>query len=88
MTARPLVLASLLFATVPALAEQGSGDGAPLFKAKCQACHTLSMVEALLEPRPHAERPAYLTKFLKTHPAKLDAEELEIVIAFLSRKPD
>lgn len=88
MNARPLVLASLLVATVPALADQGSDDGAPLFKAKCQACHSLSMVEALLEPKPHADRPAYLEKFLKTHPAKLDAEELDTVIAFLSRKLD
>lgn len=88
MNPRSLVLASLLFATLPALADQGSEDGAALFKAKCQACHSLSMVEALLEPKPHAERPAYLTKFLKTHPAKLDAEELNTVIAFLSRKPD
>jgi mono/diheme cytochrome c family protein len=84
MTARLLVLASLLFATLPALAD----DGAALFKAKCQACHSLSMVEALLEPRASADRPAYLTKFLKTHPAKLEAGELETVIAFLSRKPE
>lgn len=88
MTARPLVLASLLFATFPALAGQASDDGAALFKAKCQACHTLSMVEALLEPRAPADRPAYLTKFLKTHPAKLETGELDTVIAFLSRKPD
>lgn len=88
MNARLLVLASLLFATVPALADQGSDDGAALFKAKCQACHSLSMVEALLQPRSHADRPAYLKKFLKTHPARLDAGELDTVIAFLSRKPD
>lgn len=88
MIARPLVLASLLFAILPVMADQGSEDGAALFKAKCQACHSLSMVEALLQPRAPADRPAYLTKFLKTHPAKLDAGELDTVIAYLSRKPD
>lgn len=87
MTVRPLILACLLLVSTSALAEQGADDGAALFKAKCQACHTLSMVEALLEPRPAEERPAHLKKFLKTHPARLTAEELEIVIAFLSRKP-
>jgi len=88
MTARPFILAGLLFASLPALADQGADDGVALFKAKCQACHTLSMVEALLEPRPNAERPAYLAKFLKTHPARLTEGELETVIAFLSRSPD
>lgn len=88
MTARPLILACLLLVSASALADEGGDDGAALFKAKCQACHTLSMVEALLEPRPAAERPAHLQKFLKTHPARLTAEELETVIAFLSRKPE
>lgn len=88
MTVRPFVLACLISVSFSALAEQGGDDGAGLFKAKCQACHTLSMVEALLEPRAPADRPAYLTKFLKSHPAKLDAGELNTVIAFLSRKPD
>jgi mono/diheme cytochrome c family protein len=88
MTTRARVLACLLSVSVPALADQGGDDGAALFKARCQACHTLGMVEALLEPRPKAERPAYLAKFLKTHPARLTAGDLETVIAFLSHKPD
>lgn len=88
MNAHTLFLAGLLFASFPAFADQGADEGAALFQARCQACHTLSMVEALLEPRPNAERPAYLAKFLKTHPARLTAGELETVIAFLSRSPD
>jgi len=86
MTARLLFIVTLLVASLPAVAAEGAQDGEQIFKAKCQACHTLSMVQALLAPKPEVDRPAHLTTFLKTHPARLNDTERETVIAFLSVK--
>jgi mono/diheme cytochrome c family protein len=87
MIARLLFVVTLLVATLPAVAAEGALDGEQIFKAKCQACHTLSMAQALLAPKPEEDRPAHLTTFLKTHPDRLTDVEVEAVIAFLSRKP-
>ena len=84
MTARLFCIAALLMLPLVASADQPPG-GEAIFKAKCQACHALGQVQGLLQPKPAADRPAYLAKFLKTHPAKLDESEKESVIAFLSR---
>jgi mono/diheme cytochrome c family protein len=84
MTARPLIVAALLTLPVAAVADEPL-DGEALFKAKCQACHSLSQVQGLLQPKAVADRPAHLTKFLKTHPAKLNEAEKSAVISFLSR---
>ena len=84
MTARLFCLAALLMLPIVASADQPR-DGEAIFKAKCQTCHGLKQVQGLLQPKPAAERPAYLAKFLKSHPAKLDESEKESVIAFLSR---
>jgi mono/diheme cytochrome c family protein len=84
MTVRSLIIAALLALPVAAIAEE-TLDGEALFKAKCQACHTLQQVQGLLEPKPAADRPAHLSKFLKTHPAKLNETEKSAVIGFLSK---
>ena len=84
MTFRPLMIAGVLALPFAALADQPA-DGESLFKAKCQACHALNAVQGLLMPKPPAERPAYLSGFLKGHPAKLNEDEKKVVIDFLSR---
>ena len=86
MTFRPLIIAGMLVLPFAALADEPA-DGESIFKAKCQACHALTQVQGLLMPKPPAERPAHLTKFLKGHQAKLNEDEKKAVIAFLSR-PD
>ena len=50
-------------------------DGELIFKAKCQSCHALANVQGVLKPKPPEQRPAHLTVFLKTHPAKLTEAE-------------
>ena len=84
MTYRSLMIAGLLVLAFAALADEPA-DGEAIFKAKCQACHALNQVQGLLMPKPAADRPAHLTRFLKGHPAKLNQAEKEAVIAFLSR---
>ena len=84
MTYRALIIAGLLMLPLAVLAAEPA-DGESIFKAKCQGCHALNQVQGLLMPKPPAERPAHLTKFLKTHPAKLNDAEKQAVIAFLSR---
>lgn len=84
MTFRDLIVVGSLVLPFSALA-QGPADGEGIFKAKCQACHALTQVQGLLLPKSAADRPAYLTKFLKGHPAKLNDDEKTAVIAFLSR---
>ena len=83
MTFRPLMIAGVLALPFAALADQPA-DGESLFKAKCQGCHALNAVQGLLMPKPPAERPAYLSRFLKGHPAKLNEDEKKVVIDFLS----
>lgn len=84
MTFRPLIIAGMLALPLAALADEPS-DGESIFKAKCQACHTLHQVQGLLMPKPLAERPAHLSRFLKYHPAILSEDEKKAVIVFLSR---
>ncbi|MFN0041157.1 MAG: hypothetical protein ACKVP2_16700 [Burkholderiales bacterium] len=84
MTVRSLIFIALLALPAAAVAAEPL-DGESLFKAKCQACHALRQVQGLLEPKPVADRPAYLSKFLKTHPAYLNEAEKSAVIVFLSK---
>ena len=84
MTFRPLIIAGMLALPFAAHADQPA-DGESIFKAKCQSCHGLNQVQGLLMPKPPADRPAHLTRFLKGHPAKLNEDEKKAVIAFLSR---
>lgn len=84
MTFRPLIIVGILVLPFAALAEEPA-DGEGIFKAKCQGCHALTQVQGLLLPKPPADRPAYLARFLKGHPAKLNEDEKKAVIAFLSR---
>ena len=84
MTFRPLIIAGVLVLPFAAMADEPA-DGQSLFKAKCQGCHSLNQVQGLLMPKPPTDRPAYLDKFLKGHPAKLNEDEKKAVIAFLSR---
>jgi cytochrome c5 len=84
MTFRPLIIAGMLGLPLAALADEPA-DGERIFKSKCQACHALPQVQGLLMPKPPAERPAHLTRFLKGHPAILNEDEKKAVIILLSR---
>ena len=66
---------------------QDFGEGQKIFDSNCSQCHTFQMARAMLMPKQADMRPAYLAKFLLTHPPKLNDSEKEAVIAALSR-PD
>lgn len=83
MSARFLVIASLLLPLAAVADDMSKGE--EIFNLKCSQCHTFSMAQAMLEPRPEQDRPAYLRKFLETHPPKLNASEKEVVIKALSQ---
>lgn len=89
MTVRALIATLLLpIATVllpHAAVAQDAPDGEKIFDAKCSQCHTFVMARGMLAPKPTETRPAYLVKFLKTHPPKLTDSEQQAVIAALSR---
>ncbi len=84
MNFRRLSIALLLLLPLASPAADPA-DGELIFKVKCQTCHALANVQGLLRPKPPEQRPAHLTVFLKTHPAKLTDTEKEEVISFLSR---
>ena len=84
MSARFLVIASLLWPVAAVADDMAKGE--EIFNSKCSQCHTFSMAQAMLEPVAEKERPAYLRKFLDTHPPKLNASEKEIVIKALSQR--
>ncbi len=83
MNFRPLSVALLLLLPLASPAADPA-NGELIFRAKCQTCHALANVQGLLLPKPLAQRPAHLTVFLETHPAKLTEAEKEAVIRFLS----
>ena len=86
MSARFLVMACLLLPLTAVADDIAKGE--EIFNNKCSQCHTFSMAQAMLEPRPEKDRPAYLRKFLETHPPKLNASEKEVVIKALSQPSD
>jgi hypothetical protein len=63
-SAPPFLLSVLLAA--PALG-QGAADGAPLFKAKCTACHTQKKVLDGVRKLPERDRRGQLDSFLTGH---------------------
>ncbi len=84
MSARFVVMTCMLL-PLAAVADDVS-KGEAIFNSKCSQCHTFSMAQAMLEPKAEQERPAYLRKFLETHPPKLNASEKEVVIKALSKR--
>lgn len=83
MSARFLVMACLLSPLFAVADDMSKGE--EIFNRKCSQCHTFSMAQAMLEPRPEKDRPDYLRTFLLTHPPKLDDSEKEVVIKALSQ---
>lgn len=62
------------------------GEGQKIFDSNCSQCHTFQMALGMLVPKQPEARPAYLAKFLMTHPPKLNDSEKEAVIAALPRQ--
>jgi len=83
MIARLLITTSMLF-SMPAIAAE-SGTGETIFDRKCAHCHTLSRTKAMLNPVKEEDRPAHLSKYLRTHPSKLGDDDERLVIELLSR---
>jgi hypothetical protein len=58
-------------------------NGEEIFSRKCQTCHTQSRVTKLLDPAKEENTNAYLSRFLRSHPASLDDGEKDLVIEML-----
>lgn len=83
MNVRLLVLAAMLVPLTAQADEPSKGE--QIFDEKCSQCHTFDMAQAMLKPVPEADRPGHLRTFLKTHPPKLDENEIVFVIQALSQ---
>ncbi|UCD67185.1 MAG: hypothetical protein JSW48_09980 [Betaproteobacteria bacterium] len=84
MSTRSIVAAAMLL-PLTAVADDIS-KGEEIFNRKCSQCHTFAMAQAMLEPVKEKDRPEHLRAFLETHPAKLDANEKDVVIKALSQR--
>jgi mono/diheme cytochrome c family protein len=82
---RQTLVAMTMLVPLSSIADNVS-KGKEIFDRKCSQCHTFEMAQAMLQPKPEAERPAHLKTFLETHPPKLNAEEKAVVIEALSHR--
>ena len=82
MIARLLIAAPLLL-PVSVLADDLS-KGEDIFNGRCALCHSLPRTMKLLEDNKLEDRPAYLKKFLRSHPSKLGDDDEDLVIKLLS----
>ena len=55
-----------------------------IFDARCASCHSLPRTMQMLSDIDPADRPAYLKKFLRSHPNKLRDKDEDLVIKLLS----
>ena len=60
------------------------GTGEDIFDARCAHCHSLSRTQKMINDVKPEDRPAYLKKFLRSHPNKLDDGDENLVIQVLS----
>ena len=60
--------------------------GEDMFDARCAHCHSLSRTRKMLDDVKPDDRPAYLKKFLRSHPNRLDEDGEDLVIRLLSTR--
>lgn len=60
------------------------GKGEDIFNARCAMCHSLSRTMKMIGGIAREDRPAYLKKFLRSHPNKLKDADEDLVIMVLS----
>ena len=60
------------------------GKGEDIFDARCAHCHSLSRTQKMINDVKPQDRPAYLKKFLRSHPSKLSDDDEDLVIQMLS----
>ncbi len=60
--------------------------GEDIFDARCAHCHLLSRTHKMLDDVKPDDRTAYLKKFLRSHPNRLDEEDEDFVIRLLSTR--
>jgi hypothetical protein len=77
------LIAALLLLPASILADDLS-KGEDIFNDRCAMCHSLPRTMKLLEDNKLEDRPAYLKKFLRSHPSKLDDDDEDLVIRLLS----
>jgi len=83
------MIARLLAAALIVLPMSACSDdlskGREIFARECANCHSMLNATEMLEDVKLEERPAYLTKLLKSHPAVLNCDDENLVIAVLSQ---
>lgn len=83
MIARLVVITTMIL-SMSALADDLS-KGEEIFESRCAMCHSLSRAKKLLEDVKPEDRPAYLKRFLRSHPSKLKDADEQLVIKVLSQ---
>lgn len=81
MITRLLVTIAMLLPISTLAADVSKGED--IFDRKCAHCHTFSRVTKMLDPAKEENTEAYLSRFLRTHPASLDDDEKSLVIEML-----
>ncbi|HUU73985.1 MAG TPA: hypothetical protein VMW70_15270 [Burkholderiales bacterium] len=83
MIGRIFIIAALV---LPATASADDfSKGEDIFNDRCALCHSLPRTMKLLDDVALEDRPAYLKKFLRSHPSKLGDDDEQLVIKVLSR---
>ena len=80
-----LLMAAILVLPGAVLADDPA-RGEDIFDARCAHCHSLSRTRTMLDDVKPDDHPAYLKKFLRSHPNRLDEDDEDLVIRLLSTR--
>ncbi len=81
MITRLLVTTAMLLPISTLAADVSNGED--IFSQRCEGCHSLSRVTKMLDPAKEENTKAYISRFLRSHPASLDSDERDDVIEML-----
>lgn len=82
MIGRFLIVSALLLPSIVCADDLEKGED--IFEKRCALCHTLPRTMKMLADNKLEDRPAYLKKFLRSHPSKLKDDDEQLVIRVLS----